>query len=564
MKSDRVKGDGKVWDLNDGRNPDGFSMPGSEGVALLCSALRNNATLTSLNLKFSPLTGTNLDALCSALAANATVTDLGLSYTRLAPGAGKRIGRFLEMNRGVRRLDLSGNKISDCASVVAALKINHSVRALLLRANLLGVSGACALADPLRVARGLRELFLGENGVMAEGAAAILDCLRSNRLEVLELRDNEIRGPAGLESLKQCSLTTLDLTGNDIGPDGSKTLASAMKVNTTLQVLHLTKNNLGPAGCGFIGDALKVNTSLLSLDLSDRNLGPYGLTQLVGGFVVRPLTHLDVSSNHLGEDSVKHLVAAFRQMSSLQSLDISECGLGPGVCNVVAVLSVAWLGLRRSDVDSAVIVALGNRARQSALTTVDLRENLLRGVDLSPLAALRGLNISATSVGPELAGFAHTRLETLVISSNVMRPCDMALVSKALSDPETRLTSLDVSKNAIGAEGLLRLSETLVANRTLSTLRISNNQFEFADLEPLLRALEVNRTLTSLDAGEAALPLLVEPLQRNLKLFRAWRDVGWVVRRSAALSSVVDALDEISLRRLIFYHFCVPETQKRL
>jgi hypothetical protein len=246
-------------------------------------------------------------------------------------------------------------------------------------------------------------------------------------------------------------------------------------------------------------------------------------------------------------------------MSALQSLDISECCIGHGVRDVVASLSVAWLGLRKSEVDSEVVFALGERASKSALTAVDLRENPLRGLDLRPLRALRGLNISATNVGPEISDLAHSRLETLVASSNSMRPGDIRPFSKSLADHGTRLTSLDVSKNLIGGEGLLLLSETLAANQTLSTLRVSNNHYEFADLKPMLRALDVNMTLTSLDAGESALPMLVEPLQRNIKLKRAWRDVAWVVRQSA-LGTKVCLFDEISLRRSIFHFFQVPAT----
>ena len=56
------------------------------------------------------------------------------------------------------------------------------------------------------------------------------------------------------------TLTNFLLSGNNIGPAGAESLATAFKTNTTLTNLDLLGNNLGPAGGESVATALKTNT----------------------------------------------------------------------------------------------------------------------------------------------------------------------------------------------------------------------------------------------------------------------------------------------------------------
>ena len=57
-------------------------------------------------------------------------------------------------------------------------------------------------------------------------------------------------------------LNNLDLTGNDIGDDGAKAIAEALKVNPVLTTLDLHNNLIGAEGAKAIAEALKVNPLL--------------------------------------------------------------------------------------------------------------------------------------------------------------------------------------------------------------------------------------------------------------------------------------------------------------
>jgi Ran GTPase-activating protein (RanGAP) involved in mRNA processing and transport len=57
------------------------------------------------------------------------------------------------------------------------------------------------------------------------------------------------------------------LRGNNIGPDGAKYVAEALKVNTSLTKIFLRGNNIGAEGAKYVAEALKMTTSLRKIEL---------------------------------------------------------------------------------------------------------------------------------------------------------------------------------------------------------------------------------------------------------------------------------------------------------
>jgi Ran GTPase-activating protein (RanGAP) involved in mRNA processing and transport len=57
-------------------------------------------------------------------------------------------------------------------------------------------------------------------------------------------------------------LTSLNLSSNNIGPDGSKCLAEGLKNNHSLVTLDLRDNHIGTGGGKILLEALRTNTTL--------------------------------------------------------------------------------------------------------------------------------------------------------------------------------------------------------------------------------------------------------------------------------------------------------------
>ena len=130
-------------------------------------------------------------------------------------------------------------------------------------------SGIQALASALTGKAGLTELTLSYNNLGAEGAKALADALKSGK----------------------AVLTSLNLASNRIGVEGAKALASALKSGrAVLTTLNLSNNRLcgiwynykgqqgtyDPSGIQALASALAGTSVLTKLDASWNGLGDEG------------------------------------------------------------------------------------------------------------------------------------------------------------------------------------------------------------------------------------------------------------------------------------------------
>ena len=95
---------------------------------------------------------------------------------------------------------------------------------------------------------------MGKKGLTAHDAAVVAEILKSNT-----------------------SVTKVTLFNNEeIGDEGAKALAEALKVNATLKTLRLYGCGIGDDGAAALAEALRSNTSLTSLALNNNGIGERG------------------------------------------------------------------------------------------------------------------------------------------------------------------------------------------------------------------------------------------------------------------------------------------------
>jgi len=125
--------------------------------------------------------------------------------------------------------------------------------------NEIGAEGASAVAEALKVNSTLRWLVLLENDIGSEGASAIACALKGNS-----------------------TLQRLDLGANNVGDKGASALSEALRMNSTLETLHLSRNHIGAAGASALADALRTNSAcaLNALFLGRNTIGPSGAAAL--------------------------------------------------------------------------------------------------------------------------------------------------------------------------------------------------------------------------------------------------------------------------------------------
>ncbi|KAL0239622.1 hypothetical protein GEMRC1_009730 [Eukaryota sp. GEM-RC1] len=242
---------------------------------------------------------------------------------------------LLKDNATLTSIDLNSNcpKDEGARALAEALKVNTSVTSINLRGNYIGDEGAKALAELLKVNTSVTSINLYENCIEFEGARALADALKiNNTVTSINLWMNYIKttGARALaEALKiNNTVTSINLCENCIGAEGAKALADALKVNSTFRSIDLGKNSIGPEGARALADALKVNTSVKSIDLQWNCIGDVGARALADALKFNDtVTNVDLFANSIGDDAVRALAEVLKANEKIKISGVSQLNL---------------------------------------------------------------------------------------------------------------------------------------------------------------------------------------------------------------------------------------------
>eukprot|EP00808_Paulinella_micropora_P025841 g78556.t1 len=120
----------------------------------------------------------------------------------------------------------------------------------------------------------LSSLDISVNNIGPQGAKHIAEAIQT-RKSCIHLLTSMIYMKG--EMLLPCApankvLQTLNIVDNNIGDQGAAAFADALKVNTTVQTLNIGYNNLGDKGAALIAEAIKFNKTLLGLNIANNGL----------------------------------------------------------------------------------------------------------------------------------------------------------------------------------------------------------------------------------------------------------------------------------------------------
>ena len=282
--------------------------------------------------------------------------------------------------------------------------------------------GSTIGADTLRMlsARGamsgLRGLDIASHDVGTGGLAAMLEGGPLREMRSLNLAGTGIgrEGVAMLVPSVLPSLTSLDLSDNDIDVEGVQTLLSS---GLRLTQLRIGNNILGNEGLRAILEAPGAS-ALTSLDLSDNDIDIEGISALASAEGLSALTALDLSSNALGDTGVVALARA-RCSKTLESLSLRGIAVGDEGVSALAgatLASLRALHLGYNRITSEGLQILARSPTFAGLRSLDIAHNRVddRGlIDISSLEALQQIDIShnpySVAAGRALMRFAHTR-----------------------------------------------------------------------------------------------------------------------------------------------------------
>lgn len=119
------------------------------------------------------------------------------------------------------------------------------------------------------------------------------------------------------------TLSVMDISGNDLGPEGCQCLADCRNISLNKLIMGWCK--LGVSGADKIGEMLYSNSSITYIDLSSNNIGDGGVGKLVkhlkGNNTIK---HLSVWCNNITTHGANHLKLFFLNNTTLNSIELGK------------------------------------------------------------------------------------------------------------------------------------------------------------------------------------------------------------------------------------------------
>ena len=468
-------------------------------ISTLAETLKANTTVEVMSLV--DYAGIHAAQIADALKENSTLTTLELKLYGFGDQVAARFAEALEVNKTLRSLtliDLYGYDGRGCADLADVLKVNTTLTESCLDYNIIGDQGAARFAEALRVNKTLTKLGLSWCGIGTDGGGDLAAALKVNMtLTELNLHNNEI-GDQGAsrfaEALKENrTLTKLDLSLCVIGKDGGADLADALKVNTTLTELNLHDSTIYDQGAARFAEALKENRTLTKLHLTCCYIGKDGGADLADALKVNTtLTELNLHDSTIYDQGAARFAEALKENRTLTKLELSWCGIGTdGGGDLAAALKVNMtlteLNLHNNEIGDQGAARFAEALKENrTLTKLDLSLCVIGKDGCADLADALKVN---------------TTLTELKLRNNETCDHGAARFAEALRVNKT-LTKLDLICNNFGDSGATCLADALKSNTDLIKLKLSDNNIGKDGFASLIDALQHNTTLAKLHLDE--------------------------------------------------------------
>ena len=364
-------------------------------------------------------------------------------------------------------------------------------------------------------------------------------------------------------------LTSLDLSGNDLGPGGAYILGATLKKNTSLTRLDVSECCLGPRGVEALAAHLAEANALSSLGLrrnafaglkgrKNAKASAKAVATLCGflGGDRNKLVSLDLAYNNLGSELCIGILEALRS-SQVTSLDLSLnhlCGASTNEYSAEAAAALATyvqgtpikkLSLQWNFLQAKGGAVLGEALQGSQVEEVDVSRNHLRGSGLA--AVCQG---------------ASDKLRTLKAASN--GACGEAAGSvAALLERSSTLQHVDVSDDKIGTDGCATILDAARRSSSLVSLNVMKNMIGAGAAPHVGEAAKHLKTLLAgdNDFGSAAVAEHVIPCLQECKGLRTLSVWGGEGSMATCLKGAVAAVTGGGCRELIELDLGLPLTE---
>ena len=253
----------KVLDLT----LNGITHKGMESVAKI---IKSSTNLTHFSVQFNPIGDGGIQLF--PLLKFKHLIQLNIKQIKMTEVGTSALSEWCKLNDSLQSLDISYNKITDNGLMRISDNLPDKLVRLIVKKCWVTYNGAVNIAKLLVINKTLKYLDISENNIGDDGISAISDSLHVNTT-LIQLVAHSCRfkskGAESVAKMLQANkiLKYLDISYNNIGADGTKTITSSIQTNTTLIQLKIFKYKCTEG----LTETLKINKTLKELAITYSN-----------------------------------------------------------------------------------------------------------------------------------------------------------------------------------------------------------------------------------------------------------------------------------------------------
>eukprot|EP01112_Ceratiomyxa_fruticulosa_P014495 TRINITY_DN4153_c0_g1_i2.p1 TRINITY_DN4153_c0_g1~~TRINITY_DN4153_c0_g1_i2.p1 ORF type:complete len:497 (+),score=76.78 TRINITY_DN4153_c0_g1_i2:163-1491(+) len=286
------------------------------------------------------------------------------------------------------------------------------------------------------------------------------------------------------------SLHTVSISNPDLYPTIIPLLGFLFQYLPAFKILDISVSQLSDENAILLSKELPIASRLNTLSLGFNDFGDEGCVAIIEAIKNLNIERLSFTNCSMGEDSLEPLGSYLKSTKTLKKLDWSYNDIGYiGAVSLARGLrensTLTKLKLRKCSIEGYAALGIGDVLKTNkSIKKLDLRDNEMGDQGASNIA-------EALLVNPIIS--------SLKISNNEIT--DIPSLRRVLEVNYT-LSVLDLSMNILSSDFITSLSHGLVANKSLTILRLANCKIDNKGLALLAFSVNHNTTLQTLDISE--------------------------------------------------------------
>ena len=457
------------------------------GVTDVIVAISNVTSLTAIEIDNYSITSEAADHLANIIHNNTQLQEISLNGNNLQTNSVTKIAKALYCIQGISFCNNNITHDTTNNSIAAVSNITRGETSLEITGSIITTKAVNSHDDVT-----LTKLCISNNHLTDEAADDISTAISCNiHLQELNLGNNNLQTPGIIKIAKGLQkisfLQKLYINHNNITDEAADIISTVISCNIHLQELNLGNNNLQTPGIIKIAKDLQKISSLTKLYINHNNITDEASEDIAAVISCSSkLQEFDVSGNNLQTTGVIKIVKAFKDISTLRKLYLSNVNITDEVVDdIVAAISC--------NAQIEVLDVSGNHLQ--AVGAMKLGENLRHIYTPNTLFISNNNNIVADDVAAVISGSAY--LQELYICKNNFQTTDAKGILKALQGICT-LTKIHFGNNNISDEAANDIAAIVSANTKLKVVEISGSKLQTTGVKEIMKALQGICTLQKL------------------------------------------------------------------